>query len=151
MIELNFTLVYFAVSFIAFMVLMKVIFFDKVAKVIASRENLITENLKSSQLTSKQMEEQMETSSSSSILKSAKDEAQSIINQANLLANNQKNKILESARVDLQKSFEQSLKEMDVEKQAVIDQMDSIVNEISTIMTSKLLDELNSGKKAIGV
>jgi F0F1-type ATP synthase membrane subunit b/b' len=45
MVELNFTFVYFAVSFLAFVVLMKAFFFDRIANVINKREDIIKHNL----------------------------------------------------------------------------------------------------------
>jgi hypothetical protein len=40
---------------------------------------------------------------------------------------------------------------MEFEKNQVLSEIDSIVSEISSAMTSKLLEELSTGKKAIGV
>ena len=151
MVELNFTFVYFAVSFIFFILLMKIIFFDKVAEVINNRDQLIDQNLKASQLTSKQMEEQLAISSSSSILKTARDEAQSIINFANNQADTVKSRVLQEAKNDISQRYEHSLRTMEFEKNQVLSEIDSIVSEISSAMTSKLLEELSTGKKAIGV
>ena len=151
MVELNFTFVYFAVSFLAFVLLMKIFFFDRVASVINKRDEIIKQNLDSSQLTSKQMEEQLATASSSSILKTARNEALSIINLANNEAGSQRNRILDQAKVELSENYQNSIKQMELEKNQVLAEMDNMVNEISKVMTDKLIEELNSGKKVIGV
>ncbi len=151
MVELNFTFVYFAVSFLAFVLLMKIFFFDRVASVINKRDEIIKQNLDSSQLTSKQMEEQLATASSSSILKTARDEALSIINLANNEAGSQRNRILDQAKVELSENYQNSIKQMELEKNQVLAEMDNMVNEISKVMTDKLIEELSSGKKVIGV
>jgi len=150
-VELNFTFVYFAVSFLAFVLLMKIFFFDRVASVINKRDEIIKQNLDSSQLTSKQMEEQLATASSSSILKTARNEALSIINLANNEAGSQRNRILDQAKVELSENYQNSIKQMELEKNQVLAEMDNMVNEISKVMTDKLIEELNSGKKVIGV
>jgi F-type H+-transporting ATPase subunit b len=150
-VELNFTFVYFAVSFLAFVLLMKIFFFDRVASVINKRDEIIKQNLDSSQLTSKQMEEQLATASSSSILKTARDEALSIINLANNEAGSQRNRILDQAKVELSENYQNSIKQMELEKNQVLAEMDNMVNEISKVMTDKLIEELSSGKKVIGV
>jgi F-type H+-transporting ATPase subunit b len=151
MVELNFTFVYFAVSFLAFVVLMKAFFFDRIANVINKREDIIKHNLETSQIKSKQMEEHLAIASSSSILKSAKDEAQTIINTASSEANAQKTILLEQAKLDLSINYQNSLKQMEEEKNQVLLEMDSIVNEISLAMTTKLLEEIGTSKKVIGV
>lgn len=151
MVELNFTFVYFAVSFLAFVLLMKIFFFDRVADVINKRDEIIKQNLDSSQLTSKKMEEQLAVASSSSILKTAKDEAQSIINSANSEAGLQKVKLLENAKSELSQNYQNSLKQMNEEKNQVLAEMDNIVSEISLVMTNKLIEEIGSAKKVIGV
>jgi F-type H+-transporting ATPase subunit b len=130
---------------------MKAFFFDRIASVINKRENLINQNLEASQLTSKQMEEQLAVASSSSILRNAKDEAQSIINTASSEAGSQKTKILDQAKLDLSINYQNSLKQMEEEKNQVLSEMDSIVNEISLAMTTKLLEEIGTSKKVIGV
>jgi len=150
-VELNFTFVYFAVSFLAFVLLMKIFFFDRVADVINKRDEIIKQNLDSSQLTSKKMEEQLAVASSSSILKTAKDEAQSIINSANSEAGLQKVKLLENAKSELSQNYQNSLKQMNEEKNQVLAEMDNIVSEISLVMTNKLIEEIGSAKKVIGV
>jgi len=150
-VELNFTFVYFAVSFLAFVLLMKIFFFDRVASVINKRDEIIKQNLDSSQLTSKQMEEQLATASSSSILKTARDEALSILNLANNEAGSQRNRILDQAKVELSENYQNSINQMELEKNQVLAEMDNMVNEISKVMTDKLIEELNSGKKVIGV
>ena len=151
MVELNFTFVYFAVSFLAFVLLMKIFFFDRVASVINKRDEIIKQNLDSSQLTSKQMEEQLATASSSSILKTARNEALSILNLANNEAGSQRNRILDQAKVELSENYQNSIKQMELEKNQVLAEMDNMVNEISKVMTDKLIEELSSGKKVIGV
>lgn len=151
MVELNFTFVYFAASFLAFVLLMKIFFFDRVANVINKREDLIKHNLEASQLSSKQMEEQLAVASSSSILKTARDEAQSIINSANSQAGASKSRIVEQAKQELSETFQKSLTQMESEKNQVLAEMDTIVNEISLAMTSKLIEEMGSSKKVISV
>ena len=151
MVELNFTFVYFAGSFLAFILLMKIFFFDRVANVINKREDLIKHNLEASQLSSKQMEEQLAVASSSSILKTARDEAQSIINSANSQAGANKSRIVDQAKQELSETFQKSLSQMESEKNQVLAEMDSIVNEISLAMTSKLIEEMGSSKKVISV
>ena len=151
MVELNFTFVYFAGSFLAFILLMKIFFFDRVANVINKREDLIKHNLEASQLSSKQMEEQLAVASSSSILKTARDEAQSIINSANSQAGASKSRIVDQAKQELSETFQKSLSQMESEKNQVLAEMDSIVNEISLAMTSKLIEEMGSSKKVISV
>ena len=151
MVELNFTFLYFAGSFLAFILLMKIFFFDRVANVINKREDLIKHNLEASQLSSKQMEEQLAVASSSSILKTARDEAQSIINSANSQAGASKSRIVEQAKQELSETFQKSLSQMESEKNQVLAEMDSIVNEISLAMTSKLIEEMGSSKKVISV
>jgi len=150
-VELNFTFVYFAGSFLAFILLMKIFFFDRVANVINKREDLIKHNLEASQLSSKQMEEQLAVASSSSILKTARDEAQSIINSANSQAGASKSRIVDQAKQELSETFQKSLSQMESEKNQVLAEMDSIVNEISLAMTSKLIEEMGSSKKVISV
>jgi len=150
-VELNFTFVYFAGSFLAFILLMKIFFFDRVANVINKREDLIKHNLEASQLSSKQMEEQLAVASSSSILKTARDEAQSIINSANSQAGANKSRIVDQAKQELSETFQKSLSQMESEKNQVLAEMDSIVNEISLAMTSKLIEEMGSSKKVISV
>jgi F-type H+-transporting ATPase subunit b len=150
-VELNFTFVYFAASFLAFVLLMKIFFFDRVANVINKREDLIKHNLEASQLSSKQMEEQLAVASSSSILKAARDEAQSIINSANSEAGVNRTKIIDQAKHELSDNFQKSLSQMETEKNQVLAEMDSIVNEISSTMTSKLMEEIGSAKKVISV
>jgi F0F1-type ATP synthase membrane subunit b/b' len=97
------------------------------------------------------MEEHLAIASSSSILKSAKDEAQTIINTASSEANAQKTILLEQAKLDLSINYQNSLKQMEEEKNQVLLEMDSIVNEISLAMTTKLLEEIGTSKKVIGV
>jgi len=150
-VELNFTFVYFAASFLAFVLLMKIFFFDRVANVINKREDLIKHNLEASQLSSKQMEEQLAVASSSSILKAARDEAQSIINSANSEAGVNRTKIIDQAKHELFDNYQKSLSQMETEKNQVLAEMDSIVNEISLTMTSKLMEEIGSAKKVISV
>ncbi len=151
MVELNFTFVYFAGSFLAFILLMKIFFFDRVANVINKREDLIKHNLEASQLSSKQMEEQLAVASSSSILRTARDEAQSIINSANSQAGASKSRIVDQAKQELSETFQKSLSQMESEKNQVLAEMDSIVNEITLAMTSKLIEEMGSSKKVISV
>jgi len=97
------------------------------------------------------MEEQLATASSSSILKTARNEALSIINLANNEAGSQRNRILDQAKVELSENYQNSIKQMELEKNQVLAEMDNMVNEISKVMTDKLIEELSSGKKVIGV
>ena len=135
--DFNATLPLMAIQFVLLMTVLTFIFFKPVSKVLDDRENYISGNLtqasekliKADELY-KQYDEQ---------LKTAKVSAQTTIAQAEKEAKDVVALEIGQARTDAAKLIEQTNKELEAQKSAALEKLETQVDELSQLIKDKLL------------
>ena len=144
MVSLDFTTVLFTLSFIVFLGLMKLAFFDPIARVINEREEFIAQNLQTTRSLQNRIQEEIQTKNPKEILVKARQEAQAIISEALSLAAINKQKFLDDNKIKLQKSLTISLEGLNRESDKIRSNLDVIVAEIVLASVDKLLGEIQN-------
>ncbi len=142
MVNLDFTAVLFTLSFIVFLGLMKLCFFDPLARVINERENFIAENLQKSKSLQKQIQDEILTKNPSNILTKAKEQAHSLVSEALTVANVNKQKFLDDNRIKLQDRLNTSLEGLNRESDKIRSNIDNLIAEVVSSSVDKLLGEI---------
>ena len=146
LLELNFTLVLFAASFLVFIYLLNLTLFKPVGKIIEKRGNLIKgEHSKAKEL--------LENATSliesyKQKIKSARIESQSLLQEA---VNEGKKKRDEKVLVlmtELNKDKETSLKKINEEKETAMKKMESEIKQLTDLITNKVIG--SEGKTLVG-
>ena len=144
MVSLDFTTVLFTLSFIVFLGLMKLAFFDPIARVINEREEFVAQNLQTTRSLQNRIQEEIQTKNPKEILVKARQEAQAIISEALSLAATNKQKFLDDNKIKLQKSLTISLEGLNRESDKIRSNLDVIVAEIVSASVDKLLGEIQN-------
>lgn len=142
MVSLDFTAILFTLSFIIFLGLMKLCFFDPLARVINEREKFISENLQKSKSLQKQIQDEILTKNPHSILAKAKEQAHGLVSEALSVANVNKQKFLDDNRIKLQDRLNTSLEGLNRESDKIRSNIDNLIAEVVKSSVDKLLGEI---------
>ncbi len=146
MVSLDFTAVLFTLSFIVFLGLMKLCFFDPIARVINKREKFIADNLQKSRSIQERIQEEILTKNPSTLLTKAKEQAHTLVSEALAAANTNKQKFLDDNKIKLQSTINTSLEELNRESDKIRANIDNLITEIVTSSVDKLLNEIQRPK-----
>ncbi len=146
MVSLDFTAVLFTLSFIAFLGIMKLCFFDPIARVINKREGFIAENLLASKSLQQQIENDINSKNPSDLLTQARHEAHQIVSDSLAAANNNKQKFLDEHKLKLQENISANLESLNQETDKIRTNIDSLINEVVTVAVDKIVTETQKPK-----
>lgn len=144
MVEINFTLVVFLASFLAFMFLMNMFFFAPLKKVIGAREDFIAKSIEETETMASKLDEQVQDSSAESILKTARENAQSIMSSATQEAEKTKTALLEENGTKLKTMYKEHMDSLANEKQAISNEISKICDEVASLAIDKISSELGA-------
>ena len=148
LLEINFTLVLFAISFLMFIYLLNLTLYKPVGKVIEARKTQIDgEYAKAKELT-KTANELLEAYKSK--IKTARHETQVIVNEAIKLGQKKRGEKISLLMDSLIKEKDIALKQMYEEKEAVMKQLQSQLKTLTDLITSKVLGMGNMEKDLVG-
>ena len=148
MVELNFTFVIFTISFIVFIGLMKLVFFDSVKEVIERRESFIEKNIQASKEAQKKIEDQIAESDASSILTKARQDAQKVLGQAIEEANKKRSKIVGDAIIVNKDLISRNILILEKEEKEISKNLSTYIKDISETAIDQLMSEIEGKKKA---
>lgn len=142
MLEINFTIVLFAISFLIFVNLLNFTLFIPVGKIIEERKNLIDGDYTKASTFSNNAKATLENYSAQ--IKQARKEAQSIIEK--VVAESQKTKQEKISEVisGLQKEKDEAIKKVKQEEQTSLTELENKIKSISELITNKVLGMENS-------
>lgn len=149
MVSIDFTAAVFAVSFVAFMFLLKFVFFDKLAALIKQREDFIKDKLQASKKAQEKIQTEIQNQNPKELLAQAKTSSSHIVQEAINLANKDKDKLVNTAKDEFNSKLESSLKSLKQEEAKLRNEINSIVSELINITIDKLISELKSKEKAL--
>lgn len=129
---------------------MKLVFFDKIKKLIQDRENKIEQNLAKANLAKLQTENEIKDSNFLEILVNARKQAQAVISQAIEEANNGKQTIVKEAQAKTHNEINNKLEEFAKERAELRETLNSKIEDIHSFALNKFLEEVE-GKKALVV
>ncbi len=137
LLEINFTLILFAVSFLAFIYLLNLTLYKPVGNIVELRKKLIdSEYAKAKELTNKANEllENYKTK-----IKTARHEAHSIIQEVVQKAQKLKEEKVSQLLVTLNKEKEESFKKIDEEKKIVMQKLEKEIKTLTNLIINKIL------------
>jgi len=140
--DFNATLPVMAIQFVLLTVALTFVFYKPMSKVIDDRESYINGNL--SQASDKLLKADELYKQYEEQLKSAKAEAQTIVEKSEKDAKETVALEIGQARTDAAKLIEQTNKELDAQKSLALQQLETQVDELSQLIKEKLL-----GKEAV--
>lgn len=132
-----------------FALIMKLCFFDPLARVITQREGLVKANIKDSQKLQQQVLDEIQSKDPKTILTKARESSAKIVNEAINAANSNKTKFLNDNRTQLESRLNENLESLTKEQNAIKANISSLVQEVSAAAVNKLTSELNSRKEAL--
>lgn len=147
MVSLDFTTVLFTLSFIVFLGLMKLCFFDPIARVINEREGFIADNLQQTKSMQERIQDEIQTKNPKAILTKARQEAQQSVSESLAAANTNKQKFLDDNKIKLQEAFAHSLEGLNKETGLIRSNIDGLVAEIVSASIDKLLGEIQNPRQ----
>lgn len=137
LLEINFTLVLFAVSFLVFIYLLNLTLYKPVGEVIESRKRLIDgEYAKGKELTHK-ANEMLEGYKNK--IKNARHESHIIIQDATKQAQKLKEEKILQLLITLNKEKEESFKKIEEEKKIVMQKLEKEIKILTDLITNKIL------------
>jgi len=148
MVELNFTFVIFTASFIVFIGLMKLVFFDSIKRVIDERESFVEKNILASREAQKKIEKKIAESDASSILMKARQEAQELLGKAIEGANNKRSKMVGDAIIVNKDLISRNIIILEKEEREISKNLSTYIKEVSQTAINQLMSEIESKQKA---
>ena len=139
LLELNFTLILFAASFLIFIYLLNLTLYKPVGEIIEDRKKLINGDYSKSKELTVQASHLLENYSAK--MKSARIDAQNIIQEAVFQAQVVKNEKVSILLASLAKEKEIAIKQIEEEQKAVMKQLESQIKALTDLITSKVLGE----------
>lgn len=137
LLEINFTLVLFAVSFLVFIYLLNLTLYKPVGEIIESRKRLIDgEYAKGKELTYK-ANEMLEGYKNK--IKNARHESHIIIQDATKQAQKLKEENISQLLITLNKEKEESFKKIEEEKKIVMQKLEKEIKILTDLITNKIL------------
>ena len=144
LLEINFTLILFAVSFLVFIYFLNLTLYKPVGEIIESRKKLIDgEYAKGKELT-KIANEMLESYKNK--IKGARHESQTIVQEATKQAQKLKGEKVSQLLVTLNKEKEKSFKEIEEEKKVVMQKLEKEIKVLTDLITNKIL---GTGEKTL--
>lgn len=127
---------------------MKLVFFDPLRRVINARESFIEKNIKDSKKVQNKIEEQIANSNASSILASAREEAQKILSKAIDEASKRKDQLVSDAVKSNKNSISSNFIALEREEKDIAKNFSKYVEEISNAAIDQLMSEIEGRQKA---
>ena len=144
LLEINFTLILFAVSFLVFIYLLNLTLYKPVGEVIDKRKGLIDGEYEKGKELTQRANEMLESYKSK--IKSAKQESQIIIQEATKQAQKIKEEKVNQLLVTLNKEKEESFKKIKEEKILVMQKLEREIKILTDLITNKIL---GTGEKTL--
>lgn len=144
MVELNFTFVVFTASFILFLIVMKLAFFDPVKNIIQAREAAIAADLAESKAALSKVGESSEKENPANIIRKSRLEAQEIIGKAVTESNKERQMMVNRDLKDIQANAESSVIQLTKEEREILKNLDQHVDELTKEALDKLMSELGA-------
>jgi F0F1-type ATP synthase membrane subunit b/b' len=149
LVELNFTFIVFTASFIVFVGLMKLVFFDPILRVISRRESFINSNIEASKQALNKVEKEITTADPASILVNARLEASQILSNAIEEANRNKSSLVHSALQANKEMLSKNFINLEKEEAKISQNLAEHVAELTQVALDKLISEIETKKKVI--
>lgn len=143
MVTIDFTAVYFALSFILFMGLMQLIFWAPVSSKINQRENAINTDKEKTRSLTREIESKISKFKEDPEIIAARSEASELVNAAKLEANEAKYRFIEEAASNLKSSKDKQVSALESERNQIIKNLEGPIKEITSLMVSKLVSGAN--------
>ena len=137
LLEINFTLVLFAASFLVFIYLLNLTLYKPVGDVIEKRKGLIDREYAKSKELTQRANEMLETYKNK--IKSARHEAHLIIQEVTKQAQKTKEEKISELLVSLNKEKEDSFKKIEEEKKAVMQKLEKEIKILTDLIINKIL------------
>lgn len=144
MLTLDFTLVIFTASFILFVIVMKLAFFDPIKKVINAREKSIEENLAESKAALNKLGSSQQSENPATIIRESKLKAQEIVSKVVNESSQERQEMVNRELRDIKANSETSIIELQKEERNILKNLDSYVEELSKNAIDKLMSELGA-------
>lgn len=139
MIELNFTLVVFSVSFLVFVGLMNIIFFKPVSAVIEKRENTLNSDKTQREKLHKEIEQRLKDYEAN--LAKSKAKAAHVLEEAQEAATKEKETMMAATVKELNEEKTKEYASLDKEKEAIFKELREPIKEITSLLVSRVLDQ----------
>ena len=142
LLEINFTAVLFAVSFLIFIYLLNLTLYKPVGEIIEKRKNLIEGDYSNAKGLSKEANELLENYKNK--IKSARLEAHKIIDETIQAGQKQKQGKISDLLLTLSKEKENALKKISEEEKTALKALEKEIKSLTNLITNKLLGTENS-------
>ena len=146
LLELNFTLIFFAASFLVFIYLLNLTLFKPVGKIVEERKKFIEGEHQKAKDFSKEASDLID--SHKQRIKSARIEAQGIIHEVTNEGKKRKDGKVSALLTELNKEKEASLKKINEEKEVAMKKMEGEIKLLTDLITNKVIG--TEGKTLVG-
>ncbi len=137
LLELNFTLVLFAASFLVFIYLLNLTLFKPVGKVIEKRRNLVESEHSKAKESLENVTSLIESYKQK--IKSARIESQSLLQEAVNEGKKKRDEKVSVLMAELNKEKETSLKKINEEKETAMKKMEGEIKQLTDLITNKVI------------
>lgn len=149
MVELNFTFIVFTASFIVFVGLMKLVFFDPIHRIISKRESFINFNIEASKQALTKVEEEIHSADPTGILTNARQEASQFLAKAIEEANQNKSNLVYTALQANKEMLHKNFINLEKEEAKISQNLADYVEDLTQLALDKLISEIELKKKVI--
>ena len=137
LLEINFTAVFFAISFLIFIYFLNLTLFKPVGQVIEQRRNLIEGDIKKAKELTEKANSMLEDYKSQ--IKSARHQAQNIVQEGINQAQKSKQEKISALTVKLKNEKEEALKQIKKEQESVLKQLENQIKTLTDLITNKVI------------
>ena len=148
LLELNFTLVLFAASFLVFIYLLNLTLYKPVGNIIEKRKNLMESDYNKAKSLVNEANKMLEDYKNQ--IKKARHEAHSVIHEMTLSAQKVKEEEIQKLFVKLAKEKENSLLLLEKEKKAALAGLESDIKVLTDMIVNKVLGVEDKDKTLVG-
>ena len=138
LLEINFTTVLFAISFLVFIYLLNLTLYKPAGEIIEKRKKLINDAYKVAKEFTDEAQKKLEEYKKQ--IKSARIEAQGIIQQTINNTNKTREEKISALVTELLKEKEIAIKQIQIEKEKSLKEIETKVKALTELITNKILD-----------
>ena len=148
LLELNFTLVLFAASFLVFIYLLNLTLYKPVGNIIEKRKNLVESDYSKAKSLVNEANEMLEHYKMQ--IKKARHEAHNMTHEMTLNVQKVKEEVIQKLFLKLSKEKENSLLLLEKEKKAALSELESHIKTLTEMIVNKILVVEDKDKTLVG-
>ncbi len=141
MVSIDFTALFFGLSFLVFLGLMQLVFWGPIGRKLSQRETSISQTKQKTQALIAELEHKISLLREDPEIVSAQKQASELISRAKFEANETRTKLISEINSELEQQRNSSLSQLEADRNQVLLNLDPAIKEISELIVSSIVSQ----------